>query len=244
MQGNLRTIASVTAVALFAVVGCAAAATPAPSPNGTSTSSPSASAASTSLASPSSSALQTRSSFHFIPRLRFEVPSGWTTVEDHDRSYVLGSGTDAIILQADPVIATDERDCEGLAAPGGASTVDWIIATLVNDPRLVIGFRRHVVIGRFEGEGQSIDIQLDPAWTGTCKWSDGKPAALILTVADPPGPFFGIVGPERVRLILLDVRSDAWSGVVSIGIDSVDGSNFDALVSKATPIVESFQFGS
>ena len=53
-----------------------------------------------------------------------------------------------------------------------------------------------------------------------------------------PCPFFGIVGQERVCQILLHVGGY----VVSIGIDSVDGSDFDTFVSLATPIVQSFQF--
>jgi hypothetical protein len=187
---------------------------------------------------PGSLSAGSHSSVNFTPGLRFDVPSGWTTVDDDDGYFVLGrpGTTSAIVLQTQPVIASDDQDCAGLAAPGAARTVDGIVGALRSDARLVTSVALPVTIGRFTG--QVVDLQLAPGWTGTCKWSDGKPAALVLTVADPPGPFFGVIGRERVRQFLLEVGND----VVAIGIDSVDGSDFDSFVSLATPIVQSFRF--
>ena len=189
-------------------------------------------------AGPSSFPIQT--SVKFRPVLRFQAPADWVSVDDADRDFGIaapdGAEAGSIHVGRDPAIGTNDRDCEGLAAAGLGTTVKEIVAGLNSDARLVVTPATAAVVGGFKG--QSLDVRLAPAWTGTCKWSDGRPAALLVTVPDPPGPVFGLDGPEQVRMILLDVGDD----VVWIGIDSQDGSGFDDLVAQATPIVESFRF--
>jgi hypothetical protein len=82
-----------------------------------------------------------------------------------------------------------------------------------------------------------VNIQAAPSWTGTCAWSGGKPAAVILSATDT-GPAFGLGGPEQGRFIFLDVGAS----VVAINISTPDASNFDQFVTQAMPIVETMQF--
>jgi hypothetical protein len=55
------------------------------------------------------------------------------------------------------------------------------------------------------------------------------------------GPFWGIGGTERLRLIILDRRRRTGGNVVLV-IDSADGSTFDDLVARSMPVLESFTF--
>ena len=172
----------------------------------------------------------TRTSVEFKPAFRFEAPASWVPVDEQDDGYVISSGDNGVMgLQANPIIATNENDCVGLAAPNGATTVAGIIAALGSDPRFAATSPEPMTIGQYEG--QFIDIGLDPTWTGTCKWSGGKPAAVMLTTQVYPGPFFGLVDPERIRLIVLDIGDD----VVSVSVNS-------RLVPEAESVVRSLKF--
>jgi hypothetical protein len=267
MQGSLRTIASVTAVALFAVVGCAAAVTPAPSPNGTSaTPSPSPPPSSSPTSSPSMTVSPSPTPFRlghccvgwpeYLPGTRRYTPPGWVEVLDAMRSLVVGRSNGpapgTVELYWRPALAAvDDGDCAGTAAPGVGNTVAEMVAAFGRDQRLVTTAPQPVVLAGYAG--QTLDIQLKPGWGGTCDWSRGKPTAALLAGSET---FFAITGSARVRAFLLDVGPDAYANradpawqemptvVVWIGIHSADGSNFDTLVTDAMPIVESFGFSS
>ena len=95
--------------------------------------------------------------------------------------------------------------------------------------------------------GRTLDLKLDPNWTGTCSWSGGKPTALLVTAGgEQAGPSFGITGSERIRVFILDVypgtdpEADP-SVVVWFGI-SADEASFDAALSEGMPLVNSFYF--
>jgi hypothetical protein len=191
--------------------------------------------------------------------LQYTVPAGWGVVDDEPSLYVLqrfppesaaypheggvycpsteddwgascSNRYSQIVIQSDPVLATNGRECEGLAAVGAPTSVDGMMATLGADPRFALRAQKSVMIGRFSG--QAFDIRIAPAWTETCNWSDGKPAALIFTVAQPPGPVFGITNEELEHVILLDLGEH----IVSIGFRQ-------GWRVEAESIVSTFEFG-
>lgn len=235
-----RAVAGAAAVILVAIVGYNLSGGPGASGIG----GPAATASPSPTAPPSPSpSLGSISSVAFRPAVRLLAPAGWVIADDQDRTFVLQSpagpsrgATGDIGVMRDPVIGDNSRDCEGQAATGGVMSVAAMVTALSNDPRL--STTSPVVVSVGDRAGQALDIEIAQSWTGTCKWSDGKAAALLLTVADPPGPYFGLTETERVRVILFDVSGSA----VLIGIDSQAGSTFDALVADAMPIVESMQF--
>jgi hypothetical protein len=177
------------------------------------------------------------SSVTFKPALRLEAPAEWVST-DGDQAFVLEApaGAGSIEFRNHPVVGSNDSNCEGLAAAGIGASVDEIVAALSGDPRLSVTSVGTVAVGDLEG--QAMDIQVAPDWTGTCQWSGGKPAAVVLTVADPPGPWIGVQEPERLRVIFLDVGGS----VVSITVGSSAGSGFDAFVTQAMPIIESARF--
>ena len=63
------------------------------------------------------------------------APSDWRIVDESTEHYVV-VGPDSvgtIVLQANPVIASDANGCEGLAAVDGATTVDGIVASRAHE---------------------------------------------------------------------------------------------------------------
>jgi hypothetical protein len=139
--------------------------------------------------------------------------------------------TTTIVVQLDPVLASNAGDCEGRAQVGAATSVDGLVSAIAADPRLTTDGRASVNIGGVSGE--VIVVGMAPDWTGTCKWSDGSPAVMLLTVADRPGPIFGLQYPERIRLLVLDL------GGRRVAISFRQG--WRELIE---PIVETFRFGS
>jgi hypothetical protein len=197
----------------------------------------SSSASSPSSGAPSSSAVE---SANFRPALAVTAPSGWT-VDDSDRTFLLtppagGPVTGRSIgVMSGPFVTFSDPSCEDQAPAAVGSSVADVVASVVADPRLVATAPRGITI---DGQtGQMVDLGVAPGWTGTCDWSGGKGAVLIVS-ATTTGPAFGVGGTGRDRYAFLDVNG--W--VVAIDIGTPEGSDFDAFVSEATPIVESLRF--
>jgi hypothetical protein len=122
MQTRLASATAATTAIAAAFIGCTSgiAPTEAPSPTPTvaATLAPSPSPALTLATSPSPPAVVTHSSVEFEPAFTYEAPAAWSTFDESQEGYVIGAGTpDAIVLQTDPIIATDAEQCEGLQRP-------------------------------------------------------------------------------------------------------------------------------
>lgn len=236
MTTSLRTVAAVAAVVIFAVgaiyligpgsgpgVGGGPDRTASPSPTVSPTPAPS---------------LKAISSSTFQPALHLEAPADWS-ITDGNRTFNLDapaafSGSSIGVMTA-PFVRFDDRDCQNRAPAGVGTSVAEVVATLSGDPRLLVSPAPAVAVGDLTG--QALDIQVARTWTGTCGWSNGKRAVLILSATDT-GPAFGLQGTERARFIFLDVGGS----VVSVNIGVPDESKFEAFVAEATPIVESMRF--
>ena len=74
-----------------------------------------------------------------------------------------------------------------------------------------------------------------------CTTDHGEPRCESLFLSDDPAATygFGIVGPETAVVYLLDAPS---RDTVMVVIDDVDGFERDALITNATPIVNSLVF--
>jgi len=179
----------------------------------------------------------------FRPTVSLDAPTHWQAT-DGARAYRLttnvndatGAPAGEVEIRGNPVVGSNASDCEGLAAPGIGTSVDAIVTALSSDPRFTTAPAGTVALG--DRTAQMLDVRLAPGWTQACTWSGGQPAAVLLTVADPPGPFLGLGGPDRMRLILLDVDGI----VVSIAISTADAPYFDAFVAETMPMVKTIRF--
>lgn len=173
----------------------------------------------------------------FDAPLTFTVPSDWVNNIDRSRAFGLATDGGYIGLMTGPFLGFADPDCEDRFPAGVGTTLGEVVATLTNDPRLATSRAQAVTVG--DRTGQVLDIQIAASWTRTCGSSDGLPAVnLLSTTDDRSGPGFGLAGAERTRAIFVDVGG----AVVAINIGASDGTDLEAFVSKAMPIIESMRF--
>jgi hypothetical protein len=224
----LGLVAAVATIAIVAVIGYAIFAPPGSGPGGAPTPSPTP----TAIASPSRIGPLAPGAYHsvtFKPELRFEVPAGWSNTADDRDGYALERSGTAVRVTGGRVLGNNANDCEGLFDQNAPTSVDGTVAALATDPRFTLDTHQPITVGALSG--QLLDIHLAATWTGTCNFSAGKPAAILLTAANPPGPVISLVGDERMRLILLD----SAEGLISIGVEP-------SLTPEAQALIDTFEF--
>ena len=238
MTTYLQVAAGMAAVAIVAIAGINLAGSgPRPGAGGP-PSSPSPSAEPSPSESPT-----TLSSVSFGPGLRVAAAAGWQIAGDTARAVTLsrtaepsGAPPTEILVMSGPFVGVADPDCEGRPAAGVGASAAELVAALSGDPSLTTASQGVVALG--DTTGQSLDVGVAPGWTGTCAWSQGKPAVLLLMATDQ-GPGFGVGGTEQARLILVDVGTT----VVAIVISSADAATQNTTLAKAMPVVEAIQLG-
>jgi hypothetical protein len=174
--------------------------------------------------------------------LSYRVPDGWANSGDWPESldlvpageYPPADGTDPpmdVHVVTQPTAADQGTPCSEATALGVSQTVSGIAKWLQNVPGLVATSPKAITIDGHAG--QWLDLRVDPAWKRGCD-SQTTP---IVTYLNPT--VVGVGGAERARLILVDLGGGHVVGVV---IRTADPTAFDAFVSSAMPIVQSFTF--
>jgi len=180
------------------------------------------------------------SSLNFTPTVSYTVPSGFIVWQDTSQTYGVNNPTGnpprGFFIFRDPAPSTQANGCEGDLNPAvGAYTVDSISSAFAADTRFQVTTPSPVTIGPYTGK--TFDLQLAPTWTGTCPWSNGQPAAMVLTVRGgptPTSPSYGIQsGDQSLRVYLLDVAgTPIWI--------QIDKSTVDQIL----PVLQTLSFAS
>jgi hypothetical protein len=173
--------------------------------------------------------------------LTYTVPEGWANSADGPDNFELVPATEMppvgesdrrrnIGVFRQPTAMTQDKPCSDTIAPGVGRTVDELVTWVRTVPGLIATAPTAVTIDGHPG--QSLEVRLDPAWTKTC---DGSTEPLV-TYFNP-----GLaVGPDqRERLILVDLGN---GDVAAIAVWTRGATTFDAFVSEAMPVIESFTF--
>jgi hypothetical protein len=174
--------------------------------------------------------------------MSYTTPAGWSNSVDWPAEYVLrgqsapdDSGifmwSDVVIVnQADPCIEAPEPAVERTAA----AMADWI----ANAPGVVSTVPLALAIGGIEG--LTLDISMDPTWTESCPYTEGRPYFPIFTgSATGTGLHWGVQPDTHMRLYILDRGDDT---ALVIAITAEDQATYEDLLDEATTIVESIQF--
>jgi hypothetical protein len=177
------------------------------------------------------------------PALTYAVPLGWTNFGDQlGFAGLIPPGGDFNAVdtgQSDYVdvftsIATAREGCAD--GTGSVHTPGAFVHWLEHEPGLVVTKPVPVSIGGLSGF--VVDIRMRKDWTRTCRWSQGVPAAQILTGRSPsPGGLAHGMLPQPMvmRLYLLAYKG----GTLGIEVDEVKGSSKLATYSR---VVRSFRF--
>jgi hypothetical protein len=188
-------------------------------------------------------------------RFGYTVPDGWITDEDDQDGYVLVPGRGPVgagVYVFSDVLAHDQqrdpqtKHCVGAAAPSVGSSAAAIHDWITKLDGLSVAGDQEVQIGGLRG--YALDVAVDPTWTRTCGFADEAPGVpLFVNAQTTPEEGFdwGISGDIRMRLFVLSVAepdSDQAGRTLLIDIEAPDKATWDALLTEATPIVDSFEF--
>jgi hypothetical protein len=145
-------------------------------------------------------------------------------------------GSDGIYFLTDPAVAS--QNCKDSAERGVGTSVDDLVAWLESAPGLAVSEPTPVRVGGLDGV--QLDLQMDPAWTKSCFYSDGQPVhPLVFSGADIGGYNWPIGPGQSMRWYILD--SD--QGVIIVDIeDNPGGLTHDDLLQTAIGIVDSMTF--
>ena len=176
-------------------------------------------------------------------RLSYTVPAGWVNPTDGNSGYILAekgaADGNAIFVFQTAYAHLQETSCLSNPDPAVGHSAAAIATWLTTVPGIVATAPAAVTIGGLAGE--TLDVRLDPNWTRTCSFSNGQPTVQLFTngLGDPDNFDWGVAGTGRLRLFLLDLP-DGRS--MLIDIEATDEASWNALIAKAMPIVQSFQF--
>jgi hypothetical protein len=173
--------------------------------------------------------------------LAYTVPDGWVNVEDWPDYFRLapaGAADDTFIqVVKDVVLSTRADACSATADSDAASTPEGIAAALGSTPGLDLSAAEPVTIGGLTGI--RVDIALEPGWTATCPFSEGRPHQELFTDRLPAeGYSAGIEPGERNRAYLLEPEEGRTTLIVIWAKEAA----FDAFVDDAATVVESMTF--
>jgi hypothetical protein len=201
------------------------------------------SSASPAAGSPTATAMPagTYTSTLFQPAVTFTVPDGWAMPLDTPPYLQLipaGSEVLGIHLFRDPVAASQDPACPATPEPGVGTTSTELVAWLRGRPGLVVGTPVMATVGGLRGV--SIDVAIRNGWTTSCPFAGGSPTVPLIT-SKTAAYHWVIVGNERLRFYVLDLPG---GGTVIVDVDAYDGTQYDALIRSAAPIVRSMQFAA
>ena len=177
----------------------------------------------------------------FQPQLTFTVPSGWWLAADTpDYLAIQPVDSDAIGIHLfrDPSAASQAASCPQSPEPGVGKLSTDLATWIRGRPGLVTSNPRLAEVGGLHGI--ELDLGIVDTWTASCPFANGAPT-VPLFVGKGAELRWVSAGSERLRLSLLDVPG---GGTVVVDIDAFEGQLMDGLVARATPIVQSFKFGT
>lgn len=186
--------------------------------------------------------------------ITYTVPAGWSNSSDWPDTFSLTPAADyaldgsagspsatahTIGVYVDPAAVKQLATCANTELTSVPRTVDGLIAYIRGLSSLVVTKPTGIMID--SRAGKWVDVRIAPNWTKSCPdVPGGVPVSgfLMRHAGDQNAYQAGVVGPERLRLIFLDLGGR----VVLITIDSTDAAGFDPLVAEAMPIIQTFQF--
>jgi hypothetical protein len=181
----------------------------------------------------------TYSSLAFQPTATYTVPDGWERAADQAGFHQIrpfGSDVASLVLFARPAAAVQDGPCTAAADTTVGTTSSDLVKWISERPGLTVSNPALVTVGGLPG--QMVDIGIKDGWNQSCPFADGLPTVPLFN-GGSANYHWVVYGDERMRLYLLDLPD---GGTVGVGIDTVDASVVDQLISQATPIVKSLQF--
>jgi hypothetical protein len=178
-----------------------------------------------------------------FPHVTFEVPKDWWLAETMPRHFGIRPmdvlAEDSINTWFDMRLASTDPTCPEEPQPGIGPEATNLAHAFKSTHGVVTMGSTTTRIGGLDGV--VFDLGLDPTWTKACPFTDGVPSVPLFVDdgIDGEPAFWGVTGPERIRMIVLD---DRHGSNVLITIDSATGKTLDALWAAAMPVLDTYRF--
>ena len=175
--------------------------------------------------------------------LSFDVPAGWSNVQDFPDYYTLepldAPANTGVYLINNVVAPSDDDPCSELPSTTTGATAQEIALWLADAPGVVATTPTAVSVGGLDA--WRLEISMDPAWTTPCPaFSKGGPGRTLFTDPVASEGFAWSLVPEQREVVYLVDMGDGRTLLVDISAQTPEA--FDAFQADATTIVESFQF--
>ena len=177
-----------------------------------------------------------------IGSFSYTVPTGWKEQGESQGVFAV-SGPDPAVLTSISVLSnvapsTEDKNCTGTPVADVGRTPTAVAAWLATQTGLVVTKPTPVAIGGLKGV--VVDVSVAPSWIQPCTIPPG-PGTDVYTFADAVSgdPSQSIGGTTRERYILLD-RGDQQT--LLIDIEAQDKASWDAVMTAAMPVVNTFEF--
>lgn len=190
---------------------------------------------------PPALAAGTYTSKAFQPPVTYTLPAGWWNPSDEGDYFELrpvASDLVGIHLFRGPRAASQEASCPTSAEPGAGMLSSQLVAWVRSLPGLSVSTPRMASVGGFAGT--EIDVAIKSTWTASCPYAGGIPS-VPLFVGSTSTLRWTVSGSERLRLDFLDVPG---GGTIVVDVDAFEGTDWDALLAAAAPIVASLSFAA
>ena len=174
--------------------------------------------------------------------MSYTVPPGWTNSADWPIEYVLQpqavDNFTGIFLANEIAIASPGDSCPEEPDPLMGRSVAEMTSWLTTAEGVAASDPVAVSIGGLDGA--MVELAMEPAWTGTCPFSNGMPVVPLFVSPAPDAGIHWVIGQEtRMRVYLLD-RGDGTALIIDV--EAPDEGSYQAILDEATGIVESIEF--
>ena len=177
------------------------------------------------------------------PNVTMRVPAEWYLSEAMPRHFGLHPGNvldaESVRVWYDMRVASGAQGCPEEAALGTGHRALDLIQAYESDDRLVTTTPQRISIGGLYGSVISVGVA--PGWKRDCPFTKGIPGVPLFLDDNVEGEpaFWGVSGPERLRLMILD---DGRGSNVIVMLDSTNGKTLDELEATVRPVLDTFRF--
>jgi hypothetical protein len=163
----------------------------------------------------------------------YTLPQGWTFSGEGARYYswdaMDGSSTHLIVLRG---VVASRSDCTLRPKRGVGRSSEAMTSWLSTHPALDATTPQAIELGG--AAGSFVDVELAADWDQTC-----RNGLVLVTAKADHRQSWSIFAREKLRFYVLDLPG---GGTVTIVVNVPHASDFQRVITEATPLVESFDF--
>ena len=140
-------------------------------------------------------------------------------------------------------VSAAAEDCAESPQPGIGMSATAVAEWLSQRDGIVATEPTPVTIGGLDGV--MVEVSMDPAWTGTCPFSQGQPTVPTIASASTlsSGFLWGLAPGDVENIYLFDLPDEQGGGNLMVLLDACCGVPHETRLVEGAPVIDSFEFG-